>query len=287
VRFPHGPRDIGYGEETEPDFSPDGLWLVLKRDAGHKPTLYAASGGGGGARLSPDYPAEEAAGAWSPDGRRIAFRLRVRDRCFLAVRSSVGGGTDRLAHVIGPSGCADRPAWSPDGRRIAYASANDLWTIPSGGGRPLRVTYSPAVAEFGPRWDPSGTGLTYRDASGIWLLPPAGTPRLLAAGGGAFAWSHRGGSLAYVTAGGALVVRSRAGAETALVTGSGSPDTGDLITDPSWSPDDGRIAFTLPPDPADRYGSPSVAVVDIATRRLRLVAGSGDQWGSWAPDWRG
>ena len=287
VRYPHGPRDAGYGEETEPDFSPDGRWLVVTRDAARKPTLYAAGLDGGGARLSPDLPAEEDGGSWSPDGRRIAFRLRDRNRCFLAVRWPATGRTRRLARVSGPLSCFDRPAWSRDGRRIVYSSARDLWTISSGGGRPVRLTRTPTAAELAPRWAPDGISLGYEDARGTWLLPPGGTPQLLVPGSRAFAWSHRDGRLAYVNAAGALVVRSAAGDETSVLTGAGSPDTGEFLGDLSWSPDDSRIAFTLPPEATDRFGSATVAVLDLASGRLHFVAGSGDQWGSWSPDWRG
>ena len=287
VRFPHGPRDSGYGEELEPDFSPDGRSLVLTRDAGHKPTLYAVGPGGGGARLSPDRHTEEANGAWSPDGRRIAFRLRDGNHCILAVRWLATGRTRRLAPVSGPASCFDRPEWTRDGRRIVYASARDLWSIASGGGRPRRLTLTPTAAEFAPRLAPDGTTLDYLDERGIWQLRVGATPELLLAGPRAFAWSHRDGRLAYVTALGALVVRSATGEETTILSGLPGADEGDFIGDLSWSPDDSRISFTLPPDPADRYGSPSVAVVDVATGRFRVVAGQGDQWGSWAPDWRG
>jgi len=286
VRSPHGPRDSGYGEETEPDFSPDGLWLVVTRDAGHKPTLYAIGPNGGGARLSPDLPNEEDAGAWSPDGRQIAFRLRNRRGCFLALRWPATGRSRRLARARGPASCSDRPAWSRDGHRIVYAAANDLWTIPSGGGRSVRVTNTPKVVELGPRWKPDGT-LTYRDRAGIWLVAAGGTPALLVAGGQTFAWSHRGGRLAYIDASGSLVVRSAAGDDTTLVSFPGTDETGDFAADPSWSPDDGRIAFTVPPDPSDRFGEASVAVIDVASHRLHVVAESGDQWRSWSPDWRG
>jgi Tol biopolymer transport system component len=284
--FPHGSRDIGYGEELEPDFSPDGRWLVLTRNAGRKPTLYAVGLAGGGARLSPDRHTEEAAGAWSPDGRRIAFRLRDGNRCFLAVRRAAGGRTRRLAQASGPLSCLDRPDWSHDGRRILYSSARDLWTISSGGGRPVRLTRTPTAAEFAPQWAPDGLTVGYQDARGMWLLPAGGAAQLLIADSRAFAWSHRDGRLAYVDGEGALVVRSGGGVETRILTGAGSPDTGDFVGDLSWSPDNRRIAFTLPPDPLERYGSPSVAVVDVATGSVRVVAGSGDQWGSWSPDWR-
>jgi len=110
---------------------------------------------------------------------------------------------------------------------------------------------------------------------------------VLVAAGQTFAWSHRGGRLAYIDASGSLVVRSPAGDDTTLVSFPGTDETGDFATDPSWSPDDRRIAFTVPPDPSDRFGEPSVAVIDVASRRLHVVAESGDQWGSWSPDSRG
>jgi len=262
----------GFPQDEQPAWSPDGTRIAFTRDS----TCSAL----------PRPTDRRGSGAWSPDGRRIAFRLRDRHGCFLALRWPATGRTLRLAHVSGPASCSDRPAWSRDGRRIVYASASDLWTIASGGGRPVRITSTPKAVELGPRWRPDGT-LTYHDRASIWLLAAGGTPAVLVAAGQTFAWSHRGGRLAYIDASGSLVVRSPAGDDTTLVSFPGTDETGDFATDPSWSPDDRRIAFTVPPDPSDRFGEPSVAVIDVASRRLHVVAESGDQWGSWSPDSRG
>jgi TolB protein len=89
------------------------------------------------------------AGAWSPDGRRIAFVHIVR---------RVGGGRPEI-RVMKADGSAQRrltgnaawdsaPAWSPDGRRIAFRSKRDgnpeIYVIRADGSGLRNLTRSPA-----------------------------------------------------------------------------------------------------------------------------------------------
>ncbi|MGH7548534.1 MAG: protein kinase domain-containing protein [Gemmatimonadales bacterium] len=62
----------------------------------------------------------ESRGAWSPDGRRIAFNSDRAGEMNIWVRS-LGDGTDR--QVTTGSGGDYQPNWSPDGRTIAFFSA--------------------------------------------------------------------------------------------------------------------------------------------------------------------
>ena len=68
--------------------------------------------------------------AWSPDGRRIAFRSRFD----LFVVNVDGSGLRRLAR----NGSA--PTWSPDGRTIAFLHNREVYIVKADGSRERRLT---------------------------------------------------------------------------------------------------------------------------------------------------
>jgi Tol biopolymer transport system component len=75
--------------------------------------------------------------AWAPDSTKLAYSAQ-RD---LWIVPATGGGARRLT----TDGEYDRePAWAPGGRFVYFSSFREgtfaLWRVPSGGGRPLRVT---------------------------------------------------------------------------------------------------------------------------------------------------
>jgi hypothetical protein len=125
---------------------------------------------------------------WSPDGRRLAFRLGNR-----VVSRAVNGGPlttilDRLAYP---------ETWSPDGRYIvagAPAQLTDqyeLWAIDvSGGGKPqVLITGTSGLDE--PRFSPDGRWLAFNNLESgrrtqIYLtpFPPTGERFQLSVGGG-------------------------------------------------------------------------------------------------------
>lgn len=105
----------------------------------------------------------------APDGERIAF-------------TGLGGAPLRVLSLrrrstrvlVDPASSVDgTPTWSPDSRRIAYATAADeLFTIPSSGGRARRI------GRFGdawsPAWSPRGGRIAFLRAR-LWTVRPDGT----------------------------------------------------------------------------------------------------------------
>jgi Tol biopolymer transport system component len=67
------------------------------------------------------------------------------------------------------------PAFSPDGSEIAFAwrqpgdQGFDIYTLPLGGGNPVRLTSSPA-SDFGPGWSPDGRQIAFFREQGEGIL---------------------------------------------------------------------------------------------------------------------
>jgi len=120
--------------------------------------------------------------AWSPDGKEIAYEsegwLEPTGRQTTAQLWVVDVQSRQKKKIS--DGDAVQPAWSPHGARIAYwavlgsSGQRDLFTIPSGGGEPVRVTADSAL-DWDPIWSPDGQQLYFisdRDGSmNIWRVP--------------------------------------------------------------------------------------------------------------------
>ncbi|MCI0410546.1 MAG: protein kinase [Acidobacteria bacterium] len=120
--------------------------------------------------------------AWSPDGKEIAYETE-------GWTDPLGRATTSQLWVVDTQsrqkrkifdGDAVQPAWSPNGSRIAYwavvggSGQRDLFSIPSGGGEPVRITEDTAL-DWNPAWSPDGQMLYFisdRDGSmNIWRVP--------------------------------------------------------------------------------------------------------------------
>jgi dipeptidyl aminopeptidase/acylaminoacyl peptidase len=110
-------------------------------------------------------------GAWSPDGKEVAFCTNLAGHMNLWKVSARGGWPIQLTESD------DRqsgPHWSPDGQWIVFRqdSGNeiyDLWAVPSTGGEAVNLTHSDDISESGALWSHDGSTLaiSYKDASGV------------------------------------------------------------------------------------------------------------------------
>lgn len=190
--------------------------------------------------------------ALSPDGARIAFVLRTTDRdgdrdtrALWQVPTS-GGVPAPLTHATADS----TPVWSPDGSQLAFLRAQDgpaqIWLLPAGGGEARGLTTLPLGAGT-PTWSPDGARIAFTAPVDSAALPgetaetilarrsaPASTDRLGYKADGA-------GNL------GTLVQQLHvldvdSGKVTVLTHGRAH------ASDPFWSPDGTRIAYSASVD---------------------------------------
>jgi Tol biopolymer transport system component len=109
------------------DISPDGSHVIFSAYDAPIRIWEVGIGGGDQKLLSTDcsgVPAEcmDAAPAYSPDGKRIAFLRATETSSVLAIRDLASGDVTILGSTRSSSSDVwlDEPSWSPDGRQIVY-----------------------------------------------------------------------------------------------------------------------------------------------------------------------
>jgi Tol biopolymer transport system component len=237
---------------------------MLGQDRDQPSVMAIEPGGGPEVTLATD----AASPAWSPDGKRIAFK-RGDD---LYVADADGSNQHQIS---APGSYWFDVAWSPNGRKLVGAydfgggGASGLWTMNADGTglRPLSVRPEPSVFgtggyEIAPAWSPNGKWIAF-----LFLHP---VPR---------------------TRGGGMGVQST---ELWLVRADGSHArrlTRTLVPEgrPSWSPDSTRIVYSR----ERKWSLEEASDSDIIVRAMRtgrtrvLVRGPADDRDPvWSPDGR-
>lgn len=223
-------------------------------------------------------PEQPAAG---PDGR-IAYVLRTTDRAndrdLRALWTVVPGSEPRRL----TQGTADSaPAWSPNGDRIAFLRAGDdaaqVWILPSVGGEPEQVTSLPLGAGA-PTWSPDGAHLAF--ASPVDIAANAEGAPIVA---DRLGYKADGAGLLRTIRKHVHVVDLDSGEVRQLTSGDWH------ASDPEWSPDGARLAFSAATDSdSDLTFRNPAYVIDVSVRNARpeLIGGSDWQIGPvrWTPD---
>jgi Tol biopolymer transport system component/DNA-binding winged helix-turn-helix (wHTH) protein len=295
----------GAGFDVNARFSPDGrqVAFVRRQDAlGRRRIMLVSAVGGPAAKIS-DFPAADAAIAWSADGKAIiAGRDPVDDprgdRGLYAVPLA-GGVLRAITRAALPMVHVD-PALTPDGRRLAFVAcrsavlmridcdlnvadiAPDLkMTSP-----PRRVVTMPMIS--GPVWGPDGKSLMFAgDPEGgflyLWKLDadrPGSPERIESAGrnvGEQVAMAQRGRLAFSRLEQDEEIVRIAIGQPPVPLISSSS-----LEAQGTYSEDGRRIAFT-----SDRSGETAVWVAEAdgsAPRQLTHGPNRDEASPKWSPD---
>jgi serine/threonine protein kinase len=155
----------------QPDWSPDGLYLVfvspcaMGEDVQRGSSLFITNIDGTEFRQLPTAPGGDFEPAWSPDGRTIVF-TSLRDGYMQLYAFNLEDETVTRLTQTTKSAEARQAAWSPFGNLIAYAvkryGAYQIWTMTNLGQAPQRLTVSgPTFWDLLPVWAPDGETIFY------------------------------------------------------------------------------------------------------------------------------
>ena len=127
--------------------------------------------------------AYDSAGAWSPDGSRIAFQSNHDGDMDLYVMSADGGNVRQLTGVEPDADTYDEgPTWSPDGHQLAFTSGpdnlhGDIHIMNADGSNVRRITFNDApgtnmARDESPDWQPIPIGEDLRAVGDVATLGP-------------------------------------------------------------------------------------------------------------------
>ena len=190
----------GPGYDYQPDWSPDGRFIVYVSSAGEATDLWlleAKSGRtwplthGGAVNVEP---------RWSPDGRKILYVSTAYHRHFhLFVAELQNGELANPVRLTGENKSAlpryyysafdheVNPVWSRDGQSVIFLSNRDrihgtggLWRMPAlPAAQATELRYEETNWQARPDFSPDGARIVYssylgRNSLQLWLLPAAG-----------------------------------------------------------------------------------------------------------------
>lgn len=185
---------------------------------------------------------------WSPDRKRIAFKLGGNDSFNLWVMNADGSGKRQLTT---DGKCDDSPpSWSPDGERLAYSSGGDIWLLHLATNSKFKLTEK--CKNSWPAYSPDGKRIAYtstinieaeedenEEGENIWVMDEYGSNKIQLTTEKSedwcfLVWSPDGEKIAYCLKDDIWVMNADGSNKIKL-----AEDTAFL----TWSPDGKRVAF--------------------------------------------
>ena len=182
-----------------PDWSPDGEWIVFGEHAG----IWKIKVNGdsltqltfNGNTFFPD---------WSPNGKNIAYDCTT-DPPGYGIWIMNADGTDKKSLGLGRN-----PDWSPSGSKFVYEggpgptkAASQIWVADTNGANTSQLTFQ-AITNRCPAWSPDGSKIAFSSSveeqgPRIWIMDADGgnLKKITEEGGDIPSWSPDGSKIAY------------------------------------------------------------------------------------------
>ena len=143
--------------DTEPNFSPDGQWVIFTSDRGGSPQIYRVAVSGGTPERLTFEGSYNVSPRYAPDGKSFVFIQRSGGRFNVALQDFVS----RQPQLLTENSIDESPSFAPNGRIILYATevrGRGILAAVSSDGR-VRQRLSAEVGDVRePAWGPLSNG---------------------------------------------------------------------------------------------------------------------------------
>ncbi|HEX4166980.1 MAG TPA: protein kinase [Bryobacteraceae bacterium] len=168
------------GWEADPAFSPDGKYIAFTwSDHPENPQIYVKRlDGGEPVKITDNLAGHIGALAWSPDGKRIAYKIQLRGSNGGEILTiPPNGGAGKVVTTLANANVTSGLDWSPDGGKIVFSdsprgsSQLALYIYKLQTGEKVELTTPPAGmwGDWSPAFSPDGKTIAFKRVAGYWL----------------------------------------------------------------------------------------------------------------------